>query len=411
MEALPDHKAVIKKALLRYTKDKLQLAFEQVEYSMGEYEFYLSVLHYIPYEVFRFKDIVSNSFSVFFKELIGIIESYYSALYGIEYGINRYKSLFNHLFMKFLYNYGPKQCGVPVSIYLVRSKQKTSGVRLNRNNIIRFIERCFQNNSDVVSIPLSLRDKKYGHANTLVLSKLDKRITRVEPNFKYNKLSQEAKAQFDIDNLKTGKYPFYADYVNQALYRYFRNNPIVIDGVVYPFEGYEPKIIEKTCPAHGSMCKAVSSLTYFLDKKVSRKLIKFYVIKYFEWEYRNIFLKPFKLESIDQVLDAFEDHHITIQDKHDDELLDITENVKSKDYLFLQDYKEFFIIIDVGGSMYNIDTEKLYLSNADPYFERPLVAKNYQARSEETPLRLPETNFGQSKIKQVDKIIKYLNSI
>jgi hypothetical protein len=261
-------KAVIKKALLRYAKDKRQLAYEYVGYDKPTYKLYLSILHYIPYEIDQLHKTVSNSFFVCFTPLVRIIEAYYSQLYDIDSdsdsNSNRYKTLFQHLFMKFLYNHGPEQCGIPVSIYVVNHKDETAEVSFDIDLVLNFIKKCFQNGSYIVSIPVSL---DVAHANTLIISKIDKRITRVEPNFEYSRLEQEVRDQFDIDKLKTGNYPFYTDYVNQELYKYFISNPIIIDGVVYPFEGHEPDIIDKTCPAHGSMCMAVSSLTYFLNTK------------------------------------------------------------------------------------------------------------------------------------------------
>jgi len=92
----------------------------------------------------------------------------------------------------------------------------------------------------------------------------------------------------------------YNEYTNKALYNYFKQNPLKIDNIIYNFDGFYPYRIN-TCPRHGGLCAVVSTLQTQIPHNLTATDIKYYLLKFFEYEYNEISGETFNIkENTDQ---------------------------------------------------------------------------------------------------------------
>jgi hypothetical protein len=383
----------VKTALKRYALDKLEKAYEDASLFKDEFRLALSVLLYIPYEqLYRgpdVADITGTNFSDVYKICIWIINLYYGKLYGLDPKSRAGKTVFQHLFTKYLYQNDYVNCDINEGINIVNWNNESATVELDGENKINFLdlfEKCISNSSFkfiTVNLLLVGGTATSDHNNTLIISKKYKCIWRIEPNFDLNELNEEAKKQFYIDNLKTGNYPFYTDYVNQALDTYFKRNPLIINGENYRFVGYHSTISAHTCSFHGGLCMAASILnTFYKQSNLTRYDLKYHIVQYFIWEYKNIYHEEFTLMNIQEILGNIG----TLITMNKFNLTSPDNNIKTKNIeKFLTkinklDLTEFTIVVDISPlekPFYNFRTDKLYLSDVDTSFLEPIVSTKY----------------------------------
>lgn len=118
-------------------------------------------------------------------------------------------------------------------------------------------------------------EEEDGHANTLIISYKKKCVWRVEPNIYYHFT------------------PFFYDNLDRALVKYFnKDNPNI--GLVY--KGLYPYTLKST-PDHVGLCVMISALQLYIPRNMTHFNVKYYILKFFEWEYKNIFHKEWNIHT------------------------------------------------------------------------------------------------------------------
>ena len=162
------------------------------------------------------------------------------------------------------------------------------------------LEKCKTKKKDETNIYglLSLNggqgNSDQNHANSLIISTKEKKIWRVEPNFSVDWLSESIVKQFNTDGLKLGIYKNidYKDIINQKLYEWVKKL-----NIGYTFDGYYRENL-KSCPNHGGLCSVLSALQLYLPKQITPENIKYYLIKFFEYKFKELYKQQF-FENLD----------------------------------------------------------------------------------------------------------------
>ncbi len=132
----------------------------------------------------------------------------------------------------------------------------------------------FSNPNIISSMLLFNEEEEEGHANTLIISYKTGSVWRVEPNVYYYWT------------------PFFYDNLDRALYTYFNKNKEI--GLEY--KGLYPYTLKST-PDHVGLCVMISVLQLYLPQNMTHFNVKYYLLKFFEWEYYSIFHKKFDIHN------------------------------------------------------------------------------------------------------------------
>ena len=243
-----------------------------------QYEMFLTGLYYIGYEkrADRIKGIIqgTDQFLEFYDKLVFFIGNYYKYTQS-----KRIHSQDNEMqitqvqFIKFLDR--GKSCIIKNNksyIYVLNYSKSNAKVVTNPKDFKHAFLKCATKSHNIISSMLLFdEDEEDGHANTLIIDYKNGCIWRVEPNIYYH---------FG---------PFFYDNLDRALLNYFNveNKDI---GLIY--KGLYPYTLKST-PDHVGLCVMISALQLYIPTNMTNFNVKYYLLKFFEWEYNNIFHKQF----------------------------------------------------------------------------------------------------------------------
>jgi len=265
----------------------------------NNYEYYLAALYYTNYELGVPH---TMQFNFFYFEIISIIVKFYRNKY------ERVNILVEHRFKIFL-NLGKKEkdtCIVHADEITINNyKQSNAEIQIYDMGIFKnTISDCLRTKKKYIILFITLKnsqgDNHSYHRNSIIIFPTEKKIWRLEPNFHLDNLQMEenlkkkVKIQFEKDNLKKGVYPVigYNNYVNRELYKFFNENEI--NGQKFSFEGYY-STSQNECGFHGGLCKLISVLLSHLERDITAFDIKWYIYKYFVWEFNNIYKSTYNI--------------------------------------------------------------------------------------------------------------------
>ena len=244
-----------------------------------EYSTFLTGLYYLGYEKYseraKGQEKGTDQFLEFYDKLVFFIGNYYKYTQSkkLHYDDNEMQ-IAQVQFIKFL-DQG-KSCVIKGSksyIYVLNYTKDTAKVVTKAKNFKHAFLKCATKNKNIISSMLLFNEgEDEGHANTLIISYEKGCVWRVEPNIYYYWT------------------PFFYDNLDRALATYFNENKDI--GLEY--KGLYPYTLKST-PDHVGLCVMISALQLYLPQNMTHFNVKYYLLKFFEWEYHNIFHKKFDL--------------------------------------------------------------------------------------------------------------------
>jgi len=340
-----------------FEKQRIILEEEKEMENYYKYYIYLTALYYTDYEK---DDNLRSQFQFFYTF---IFQNYLKLKYHNLGDINTISAT---RLIEFL-DKNKEHCIIQGQTININNYQHdTVNIELpDRQKFEDGIQNCVNNNSLNTTGFIHLEDKNIKdhalHRNTFILSKKDKKFWRLEPNFNIEWEPEQIREKYKdfehTDHLQVGQYdindyvnnvgPYckgdtykdrtftvegqqlnfhqyckkeykkYNQYANKALHDYFKEKPLVINGITYEFDGFYPYAL-KSCPNHGGLCEFVSTLQTQIPKNITFKNIKYYVIKYLEWEYFQIFKEKFDInlntnEKLTDLISYIKKHYSTPQ--------------------------------------------------------------------------------------------------
>jgi hypothetical protein len=185
-------------------------------------------------------------------------------------------------------------CFINNNITIKNYLSKDPLVIMDLNLLKKGVNKC-ENKSDNIIIPIILENvlTNYYHSNLLIISPEiggKRKVWRIDPNFSIIKFEESFIIKILHDRFKTGEIEInkitIKDSINESLYKFFKGNSD------FNFEGYFPEYNE-SCPYHGGLCQILDILIFFLGDITNHDKIKYYLEKYFKYEYTQISNKPF----------------------------------------------------------------------------------------------------------------------
>ena len=276
-------KKPIKKKISRISPILFHKLYSSKRWYLTEekYQSFLTGLYYLGYEKQsdRLKGLEKETaqFLDFYDKLIFFIGNYYK--YTQSKKVNEKEDnemqIAQVQFIKFLDN--GKTCVIKNSksyIYVTNYSKSDAKVQTDPEDFKYSLLKCATKTHNIVSSMLLFdEDEEDGHANTLIISYKNGCIWRVEPNIYY---------YFS---------PLFYDNLDRALVRYFNVDNTNI-GLVY--KGLYPYTLKST-PDHVGLCVMISALQLYIPRNMTHFNVKYYLLKFFEWEYHNIFHKKFDI--------------------------------------------------------------------------------------------------------------------
>ena len=282
------------KKLKTYNSQTLKKLRDQTDYIAN-----LTGLYYTDYNTEKYRE----QYSEFYFNLLDPIVDYVTKekrLYNRQEDSN---NLIMKLFKKFLQR-RKEFCTMKTNFVKIRDyMHSNASVEIeNRYNFDNELASCIKTGKKLISGFILLDDKLEEdhalHANTFIIALEELKIFRLEPNFAFEFLNQQVINKFYQDGLKYGKYPLlgYYDYTNQALYSYFKKNPLFVNigdqEVLIEFGGYYSSGVNSN-PYHGGLCMFISSLQTHLKRTVTVRDVRKYSIAFFRHYYTLMFGKDF----------------------------------------------------------------------------------------------------------------------
>jgi len=165
-------------------------------------------------------------------------------------------------------------------IYINNYTKSTAIVETDPNDFKKSLLKCSIKSGNIISTMLLYDDDPTenddsAHANTLIINYKKGCIWRVEPNVYYNFWN-----------------PVFYDHVDRVLVRYFNDNP----DLHLSYKGLYPYTLKST-PNHVGLCIMICVLQLYLPQNMTDFNVKYYILKFFEWEYKNIFHEKFNLQT------------------------------------------------------------------------------------------------------------------
>jgi hypothetical protein len=247
-----------------------------------KYRMFLTGLYYTGYE--KLSDRLkgqkqgTDQFLEFYDKLVFFIGKYYK--YTQSKKLNSYDNdmqIAQVQFIKFLDN--GKVCVIKNNKSYINvlnySKPDARVITKPKNFKYAFLKCATKKHNIVSSMLLFDENEDEGHANTLIISYKTGSIWRVEPNIYYY------------------WNPFFYDNLDKALVKYFNVDNKDIN---LTYKGLYPYTLKST-PDHVGLCVMISALQLYLPRNMTDFNVKYYLLKFFEWEYKKIFHETFTINN------------------------------------------------------------------------------------------------------------------
>jgi hypothetical protein len=250
----------------------------------NNYKMFLTGLYYLGYE--KYSDRIkgqkegTDQFLEFYMNLVYFIGYYYilTSSKKINLEDDHPLQVAQIQFIKFLDKGSTCIIKNTKSIINVNNYSKTNAeVTTDPKEFKKSLLKCafkksFNSNTITSMLLFDEGDDDSGHMNTLIISYEKASVWRVEPNI------------YQFWN------PVFYDNLDIALKKYFDNNP----ELHLTYKGLYPYTLKST-PNHVGLCVMISALQLYLPRKMTDFNVKYYIIKFLEWEYNKIYNEKFNI--------------------------------------------------------------------------------------------------------------------
>jgi len=248
----------------------------------NNYKMFLTGLYYLGYE--KYSDRIkgqkegTDQFLEFYMNLIYFIGYYYILTLSKKINLEDDHPLqvAQIQFIKFLDKGSTciiknTKSIINVNNYSKKNAEVTTDPKEFKKSLLKCaLKKSFNSNTITSMLLFDEGDDDSGHMNTLIISYEKASVWRVEPNI------------YQFWN------PVFNDNLDIALKKYFDNNP----ELHLTYKGLYPYTLKST-PNHVGLCVMISALQLYLPKKMTDFNVKYYIIKFLEWEYNKIYNEKF----------------------------------------------------------------------------------------------------------------------
>jgi len=248
----------------------------------NNYKMFLTGLYYLGYE--KYSDRIkgqkegTDQFLEFYMNLIYFIGYYYILTLSKKINLEDDHPLqvAQIQFIKFLDKGSTciiknTKSIINVNNYSKKNAEVTTDPKEFKKSLLKCaLKKSFNSNTITSMLLFDEGDDDSGHMNTLIISYEKASVWRVEPNI------------YQFWN------PVFNDNLDIALKKYFDNNP----ELHLTYKGLYPYTLKST-PNHVGLCVMISALQLYLPRKMTDFNVKYYIIKFLEWEYNKIYNEKF----------------------------------------------------------------------------------------------------------------------
>jgi hypothetical protein len=248
----------------------------------NNYKMFLTGLYYLGYE--KYSDRIkgqkegTDQFLEFYMNLIYFIGYYYILTLSKKINLedDHPLQIAQIQFIKFLDKGSTciiknTKSIINVNNYSKKNAEVTTDPKEFKKSLLKCaLKKSFNSNTITSMLLFDEGDDDSGHMNTLIISYEKASVWRVEPNI------------YQFWN------PVFNDNLDIALKKYFNNNP----ELHLTYKGLYPYTLKST-PNHVGLCVMISALQLYLPKKMTDFNVKYYIIKFLEWEYNKIYNEKF----------------------------------------------------------------------------------------------------------------------